>query len=113
MLIFGVNGYFTRKPGFPVAPTVLASVLAQILETSPCPGPISHGSLLLHLFQHPHCPGLHGLAVLSIGRGIWGQSRTKAPEVALDEADQSVPRLSHLFLRQNQTCGIDFTAPGG
>src|SRR5450759_766319 len=34
MLLFGVIGYFMRKLGFPVAPMVLASVLAQMLETS-------------------------------------------------------------------------------
>ena len=34
MLIFGVVGYFMRKFGYPVAPMVLASVLAQMLETA-------------------------------------------------------------------------------
>ena len=33
-LIFGVLGYVMRKLGFPIAPMVLASVLAQMLETS-------------------------------------------------------------------------------
>jgi putative tricarboxylic transport membrane protein len=33
-LIFGVIGYLLRKLGFPIAPMVLASVLAQMLETS-------------------------------------------------------------------------------
>jgi hypothetical protein len=28
-----------------------------------------------------------GLAILSIGRGIWIQVRSKAPEVAIDEPD--------------------------
>jgi hypothetical protein len=28
-----------------------------------------------------------GLAFLSIGRGIWIQVRSKAPEVAIEEAD--------------------------
>jgi putative tricarboxylic transport membrane protein len=34
MTLFGVIGYFMRKFGFPVAPMVLSSVLAQMLETA-------------------------------------------------------------------------------
>jgi len=33
-LVFGVVGYLMRKFKFPMAPMVLASVLAQMLETS-------------------------------------------------------------------------------
>src|SRR5512136_2760269 len=34
MLLFGVIGYFMRKLGFPVAPMVLATVIAPMLETA-------------------------------------------------------------------------------
>jgi putative tricarboxylic transport membrane protein len=87
MLLFGVIGYFMRKLGFPVAPMVLASILAQMLETSLGQSLlISQGSPLI-FFTHPIAAVFMGLAFLSIGRGIWAQMRTKELEVALDEAD--------------------------
>jgi putative tricarboxylic transport membrane protein len=87
MLIFGVIGYFMRKLGFPVAPMVLATVIAQMMETSLGQSLlISQGSPLI-FFTRPISAVFMGLAFLSIGRGIWIQIRTKAPEVAIDEAD--------------------------
>jgi putative tricarboxylic transport membrane protein len=87
MLIFGVIGYFMRKLGFPVAPMVLASVLAQMLETSLAQALlISQGSPFI-FFTRPISAVFMALAILSIGRGVWVQLKTKAPEVALDEAD--------------------------
>jgi putative tricarboxylic transport membrane protein len=87
MLVFGVIGYFMRKLGFPVAPMVLASVLAQMLETSLSQALlISQGSPFI-FFTRPIAAVFMALAFLSIGRGIWVQVRSKAPEVALDEAD--------------------------
>jgi putative tricarboxylic transport membrane protein len=87
MLIFGVIGYFMRKLGFPVAPMVLASVLAQMLETSLAQSLlISQGSVLI-FFNRPISAVFMALAILSIARGVWVQFKTKAPEVALDEAD--------------------------
>jgi putative tricarboxylic transport membrane protein len=87
MLIFGVIGYFMRKLGFPIAPMVLASVLAQMLETSLSQALlISQGSPLV-FFTNPISAVFMALAILSIGRGIWVQVRTRAPEVSLDEAD--------------------------
>jgi putative tricarboxylic transport membrane protein len=87
MLIFGVIGYFMRKLGFPVAPMVLASVLAQMLETSLAQALlISQGSPFI-FFTRPISAVFMALAILSIGRGIWVQVKTRAPEVALDEAD--------------------------
>jgi putative tricarboxylic transport membrane protein len=87
MLIFGAIGYFMRKLGFPVAPMVLATVLAQMLETSLGQSLlISRGSPLI-FFTRPISAVFMGLAFLSIGRGIWIQVRSKAPEVAIEEAD--------------------------
>jgi len=87
MLIFGVIGYFMRKLGFPVAPMVLATVIAQMMETSLGQSLlISQGSPLI-LFTRPISAVFMGLAFLSIGRGIWIQVRSKAPEVAIEEAD--------------------------
>ncbi len=87
MLIFGVIGYFMRRLGFPVAPMVLASILAQMLETSLGQSLlISQGSPLI-FFTRPIAAVFMGLAFLSIGRGIWAQVRSKTLEVALDEAD--------------------------
>ncbi|HSB05202.1 MAG TPA: tripartite tricarboxylate transporter permease [Thermodesulfobacteriota bacterium] len=87
MLIFGLIGYFMRKLGFPVAPMVLATVIAQMMETSLGQSLlISQGSLLV-FFTRPISAVFMGLAFLSIGRGIWIQVRSKAPEVAIEEAD--------------------------
>ena len=87
MLIFGVIGYFMRKLGFPVAPMVLATVIAQMMETSLGQSLlISQGSPLI-FFTRPISAVFMALAFLSIGRGIWIQVRSKAPEVAIEEPD--------------------------
>ena len=87
MLLFGVIGYFMRKLGYPVAPMVLASVLAQMLETSMGQALlISQGSPLV-FFTRPISAVFMVLAFLSIGRGIWAQVKAKAPEVVTDDAE--------------------------
>jgi putative tricarboxylic transport membrane protein len=87
MLLFGVIGYFMRKLGYPVAPMVLASVLAQMLETSMGQALlISQGSPLI-FFTRPISAVFMVLAFLSIGRGIWAQIKVKAPEVVTDDAE--------------------------
>jgi putative tricarboxylic transport membrane protein len=84
-LIFGVIGYFMRKFGFPIAPMVLATVLAQMLETSLQQSLlISQGSPLI-FFTRPIAVVFMALAFLSIIRGVWVQVRSKAPEIALEE----------------------------
>jgi putative tricarboxylic transport membrane protein len=86
-LLFGGIGYLMRKLGFPVAPMVLATVLAQMLETSLQQSLlISQGSPLI-FFNRPIAAFFMALAFLSILRGIWIQVRSHAPEVALDEGD--------------------------
>jgi putative tricarboxylic transport membrane protein len=87
MLLFGVIGYFMRKLGYPIAPMVLATVIAQMMETSLGQSMlISQGSPLI-LFTRPIAAVFMGLAFLSIGRGIWLQIRSKAPEVAIEDVD--------------------------
>jgi putative tricarboxylic transport membrane protein len=86
-LVFGVIGYLMRKLGFPIAPMVLATVLAPMLETS------LQQSLLISIgspfifFNRPIAAFFMALAFLSILRGIWIQVRTHAPEIAIDESD--------------------------
>jgi len=85
MFLFGILGYFMRKLGYPIAPMVLASVLAQMLETSLQQSLlISQGSPLI-FFTRPIAAVFMGLAILSIVRGVWLQIKTRAPEVALAE----------------------------
>src|SRR5512136_505865 len=87
MLLFGVMGYFMRKLGFPVAPMVLASVLAQMLETALGQSLlISQGSPAI-FFTRPISAVFMTLAIVSIGRGIWVLMRTKAPEIAVEDPD--------------------------
>ena len=85
MFIFGIIGYFMRKLGYPIAPMVLASVLAQMLETSLQQSLlISQGSPLIFITR-PISAVFMGLAILSIIRGVWLQIKTRAPEIALAE----------------------------
>jgi putative tricarboxylic transport membrane protein len=87
-LIFGVVGYIMRKTGFPVAPMVLASVLAQMLETSLQQSLlISQGSPWI-FFTRPIALAFMILAFASIVRGVWVQVKSRAPEVAIDDADE-------------------------
>ena len=84
-LVFGVVGYIMRKFGFPIAPMVLASVLAQMLETSLQQSLlISQGSPLI-FFTRPIALVFMALATLSIVRGIWVQVKTRAPEIAEED----------------------------
>jgi putative tricarboxylic transport membrane protein len=86
-LAFGVLGYLMRKLGFPIAPLVLASVLAQMLETSLQQTLlISQGSMAI-FFTRPIAAVFISLALLAIGRGVWLQVRTHAPEVAEEDAE--------------------------
>ncbi len=85
MFIFGILGYFMRRLGYPIAPMVLASVLAQMLETSLQQTLlISQGSPSI-FFTRPISAVFMGLAILSIVRGVWLQIKSHAPEVALAE----------------------------
>jgi putative tricarboxylic transport membrane protein len=87
-LLFGVIGYLMRKLGFPVAPMVLATVLAPMLETSLQQSLLmSQGSWKI-FFTRPIAVVFMALAIASILRGFWVQFKTHAPEVALDDADE-------------------------
>jgi putative tricarboxylic transport membrane protein len=87
MLVFGLIGYFMRKLGFPIAPLVLASVLAQMLETSLQQALlISQGSPLI-FFTRPISLTFMVLSAISILWGLWVQLKKKDRVVA-EEADE-------------------------
>jgi len=87
MFLFGGIGYLMRKLGYPIAPMVLATVIAQMMETSLGQSLLmSQGSPLI-LFTRPISAVFMGIAILSIGRGIWIEARSKALEVAEEEVD--------------------------
>jgi putative tricarboxylic transport membrane protein len=66
---------------------VLATVIAQMMETSLGQSLlISQGSPFI-FFTRPISAVFMVLAIFSIVRGIWIQIKTKAPEVAIEEAD--------------------------
>jgi putative tricarboxylic transport membrane protein len=84
-LFFGVVGYLMRKLGFPMAPMVLATVLAQMLETTLQQSLLlSRGSLII-FFTRPIAAAFMILAIVSIVRGVYKQIKLRAPEVALEE----------------------------
>ena len=60
MLLFGVIGYFMRKLGFPIAPMVLATVIAQMMETSLGQIPAHLAGVSPHLLHPPHLGRVHG-----------------------------------------------------
>jgi putative tricarboxylic transport membrane protein len=85
-LVFGVVGYLMRKFRFPIAPLVLASVLASMLETALAQSlVISRGSPAI-FFTRPIACAFMILAILSIIRGFWVQIKYARPE-ALEDAD--------------------------
>lgn len=87
-LIFGVIGYLMRKFGFPLAPIVLASVLAQMLETSLKQSlSISLGSPLI-FFTRPISAAFMLLGLIVVARGLWAQYRGRAVELA-DEGGEA------------------------
>jgi putative tricarboxylic transport membrane protein len=87
-LLFGVIGYLMRKLAFPIAPMVLATVLAPMLETSLQQSLlVSQGSPLI-FFTRPIAAAFMALALASIFRGLWITVRSHAPEVAPAESDE-------------------------
>lgn len=86
-LIFGVVGYIMRKLGFPVAPMVLAAVLAKLMETSLVQSlALSQGSPFI-FFTRPISLAFVLLAAGSIGSGIWVRRKAKSQEVELEESE--------------------------
>src|SRR5512137_724845 len=87
MLVFGLIGYFMRKLGFPIAPLVLASVLAQMLETSLQQALlISQGSPFI-FFTRPISLTFMVLSAISILWGLWAQLKKK-DRMVVEEADE-------------------------
>jgi putative tricarboxylic transport membrane protein len=86
-LLFGVVGYLMRKFEFPVAPMVLAAVLATLMETSLMQSLVlSKGSPLI-FFTRPISVAFMILTFLSILSGVWLQKRAKAKKVELQESE--------------------------
>ena len=87
VILFGVIGYVMRKFGFPIAPLVLAAVLAKLLETSLMQSLVlSHGSPVI-FFTRPISLVFMLIALSSIARGMWLQFKTRAVNVALEDSD--------------------------
>jgi putative tricarboxylic transport membrane protein len=86
-LLFGVIGYLMRKLEFPVAPMVLATVLASMMETSFMQSmTMSRGSLLIFITR-PISAAFIAMTVLSVASGIWIMRKAKAKNVELEESD--------------------------
>ncbi len=86
-LIFGIVGYLMRKLKFPLAPMVLATVLAQMLETSLSQSlVISRGSASI-FFTRPIAAVFMALAFMSIIRGFWVQLKYRRPEALVESDD--------------------------
>jgi putative tricarboxylic transport membrane protein len=86
-LLFGVIGYLMRKFDFPVAPMVLATVLAKLMETSFMQSIVmSKGSPLI-FFTRPISIAFILLTVISIVSGILLRRKTKAQQIKIEESD--------------------------
>lgn len=88
MLIFGFVGYLMRKLGVPLAPMVLAAVLAKLVEQSFRQSlATSHGSFGI-FFTRPISGVLMAVAIVLIGLGVWKYLRNPVAESAeLEDAD--------------------------
>lgn len=86
-LLFGVIGYLMRKFGFPLAPVVLASILAAQLEISLKQAlTIAQGSYAI-FFTRPIALAFMLLAFAVILRGLWAQYRSRTLEFSEEDAD--------------------------
>ena len=86
-LFFGVVGYLMRKFEFPVAPMVLATVLAKLMETSFTQSLVmSKGSPLI-FFTRPISIAFILLTAMSVVSGLLLRRKTKAQQVELEESD--------------------------
>ena len=84
---FGVVGYLMRKFGFPLAPVVLAVILAPQLEIALKQSlALSQGSYLI-FFGRPIALVFMLLAFGVIGRGLWQQYKSRKLEFTTEEAD--------------------------
>jgi putative tricarboxylic transport membrane protein len=86
-LIFGVVGYLMRKFDFPVAPMVLATVLAKLMETSFMQSLVlSKGSPLI-FFTRPISIAFIVLTAISVVSGILLRRKARRQQVELEESD--------------------------
>jgi putative tricarboxylic transport membrane protein len=86
-LFFGVVGYLMRKFEFPVAPMVLATVLAKLMETSFTQSLVmSKGSPLI-FFTRPISIAFILLTLASVVSGILLRRKAKAQHIELEESD--------------------------
>lgn len=86
VLLFGVVGYFMKKLSFPVAPMVLATVLARTMETSFMQSYVlSQGSLAI-FFTRPLSSIFMFIAIASILWGMWLQMRPQQLQL-LEESE--------------------------
>jgi putative tricarboxylic transport membrane protein len=86
-ILFGVVGYVMRKFDFPIAPMVLATVLAKLMETSFMQSLVmSKGSPLI-FFTRPICIAFIALTVISVVSGILLRRKAKSQELELEESE--------------------------
>jgi putative tricarboxylic transport membrane protein len=86
-LLFGVVGYLMRKLDFPVAPMVLATVLAKLMETSFMQSLVmSKGSPLI-FFTRPISIAFMVLTAISVVSGFLLRLKARSQRVELEESD--------------------------
>jgi putative tricarboxylic transport membrane protein len=86
-LLFGVVGYLMRKFDYPVAPMVLATVLAKLMETSFMQSLVmSKGSPLI-FFTRPISIAFIALTVISVVSGFLLRRKALSQQVELEESD--------------------------
>ncbi|RJR38723.1 MAG: tripartite tricarboxylate transporter permease [Desulfobacteraceae bacterium] len=86
-LLFGVVGYVMRKLDFPIAPMVLATVLAKLMETSFMQSLVmSKGSPLI-FFTRPICIAFIALTVVSVVSGVLLRRKARSQQLDLEESE--------------------------
>ena len=86
-LLFGVIGYFMRKLEFPVAPMVLATVLAKLMETSFMQSLVMAKGSPLIFFTRPISIAFIALTVISVVSGFLLRLKARSQRVELEESN--------------------------
>ncbi|HWR90844.1 MAG TPA: tripartite tricarboxylate transporter permease, partial [Desulfobacterales bacterium] len=86
-LLFGVVGYLMRKLDFPVAPMVLATVLAKLMETSFMQSLVMAKGSPLIFFTRPISIAFIALTVISVVSGFLLRLKARSQRVELEESD--------------------------
>lgn len=78
MFVFGILGFFLKKFNYPIAPLMLALILAPMIESNLRRGMVMYDNNFLLFFQRPIFIGILVLGVVLVISTLWLRRRTEA-----------------------------------